>query len=218
MLEIKDLSFSYDNKQMILENVNMKFKEGRVIAIQGESGQGKSTLLAILAGLESNFDGQIILNDELINKGKLYQYNKDNISIIFQELNLIKYLDILDNIKQGCFIKNKVFEKDKMFDYLKMLNLDNLNLAKFPSTLSGGQQQRIAIIRALLSDTKIILADEPTASIDAKNADTIISEMKLLASKENKIVIVVTHDNLIAKQCDEVYLLENTKLVKQRKK
>ena len=215
MLEIKDLSFGYENNKIILDDINMEFVSGKVIAIQGESGQGKSTLLAILAGLEKGFEGRLILDGELINKGQLYDYNKKNISIIFQELNLIKYLDVYDNIKQGCLVKQKKFAKEKMVEYLSTLNLTDLNLKKYPATLSGGQQQRVAIIRALLSDTKIILADEPTASIDQKNADTIIGELKILACQEDKIVIVVTHDNHIAKQCDEIYVLENTKLHKQ---
>lgn len=215
MLEIKNLSFSYESDIMVLEDININFESGKVIAIQGESGQGKSTLLAILAGLEKSYTGEIVLDGQVINKNNLYKYNKENISMIFQELNLIKYLNIVDNIKQGCLVKQKAFNLDLMNDYIKRLNLEKLNLSKYPSALSGGQQQRVAIIRALLSDTKVILADEPTASIDSKNANAIINELKELACSEDKIIIVVTHDNGIAKQCDEILLLDNTKLIKQ---
>ncbi|MDL2211771.1 ATP-binding cassette domain-containing protein [Erysipelotrichaceae bacterium OttesenSCG-928-M19] len=215
MLEIRNLSFSYDKQTKILDDLNVQFNSGKVIAIQGESGQGKSTLLAILAGLEKDFEGQLVLDDEIINKAQLFKYSKENISMIFQELNLIKYLNLVDNIKQGCLIKGKAFSQEKMREYLEIVNLSDLDLNKYPATISGGQQQRIAIIRALLADTKIILADEPTASIDQKNADAIINELKELAKQEDKIVIVVTHDNYIAKQCNEIYYLNDTSLVKQ---
>lgn len=214
MLEIKNISFSYEQNNMILEDLSMSFEEGKVVAIQGESGQGKSTLLTILSGLETRYQGEIILDGQVINKSDLHKYNKENVGIIFQELNLINYLNLKDNLLQGCLVKNKPINLDKMNEYLQHFNVSDLDLNKYPSTLSGGQQQRIAIIRALLSDMKIILADEPTASIDSKNSSLIIEQLKDLAKKENKIVIVITHDNEIALECDEIYSLKNKKLLK----
>lgn len=214
MLEIKNISFSYEANNMILQDLDMSFNEGKVVAIQGESGEGKSTLLTILSGLESRFQGEIILDDKVINKSELHKYNKENIGIIFQELNLINYLNLQDNLLQGCLVKNKPIDTNKMKEYLDYFNLSDLDLNKYPTTLSGGQQQRIAIIRALLSDMKIILADEPTASIDSKNSNLIIEQLKELAKKESKIVIVITHDNEIASQCDEIYSLKNKKMLK----
>lgn len=216
MLEIRNMNFSYDAKNEILKDLNMSFNEGNVVAIQGESGEGKSTLLTILSGLESRYNGDIVLDDKIINKGDLHKYNKENVGIVFQELNLINYLNLKDNILQGCQVKNKQVDLEKMHAYLEHFNLSDLDLNKFPSTLSGGQQQRIAIIRALLSDMKIILADEPTASIDRKNSYKIINQLKELAKKEDKIVIVITHDNGIAKECDEIYNLKNKVMLKSK--
>lgn len=215
MLEIKNISFSYEESSPILNELNATFEEGKVIAIQGESGQGKSTLLSILAGLEKDYDGSIVLDDQQIKKNELHSYNKDNISIVFQELNLIKYLSLNDNLEQGCLVKGKVCSESLKKSYMDFFNLNDLNLKEYPAKISGGQQQRIAIIRALLSDTKVILADEPTASIDTMNSNTIIDVIKLVAQKTNKIVIIVTHDDHVADECDEVYLLKDTKLIKK---
>lgn len=214
MLEIKNMNFSYEENNKILENINISFNEGSVVAIQGESGQGKSTLLTILSGLESRYDGEIIYNDKIVSKNELHKYNKENVGIIFQELNLINYLNLKDNIFQGCLVKNKLIDVNKMHEYLDYFNLKDLDLNKYPTTLSGGQQQRIAIIRALMSDMKIILADEPTASIDRKNSNIIVNQLKDLAKKEDKIVIIITHDNEIAKKCDEIYSIKNRQILK----
>lgn len=214
MLEVKNLNFKYEKTKPILNNLNLQFESGKVIAIQGESGAGKSTLLAILSGLEKEYEGELVFNDKIIGKSDLHQYNKENVSIIFQDLNLIKYLNLKENIKQGCAVKGKKLDENRLNAYVDTLNLRDLDLEKYPLTLSGGQQQRIAIIRALLSNTKIILADEPTASIDSKNSKAIIEELKLLAQQEDKIIIVITHNNSIAMECHERYQLENGNMEK----
>lgn len=213
MLEIKNLTFSYDTNNQVLQDINAAFNEGEVIAIQGKSGQGKSTLLSILSGLENDFEGELIYQNQIINKKQLFDYNIKNISMIFQDLNLINYLSIKDNIKQGYIIKDKKVNEQDLQDYLKMFNLEELDINKMPSSLSGGQQQRIAIIRALLANTSIILADEPTSSVDKQNSTIIIDELKKLAKEQNKIVIIVTHDEAVAKMCDQTYLLDGGKLV-----
>ncbi|WP_423364175.1 ATP-binding cassette domain-containing protein [Mycoplasma sp. P36-A1] len=212
MLQIKDLSFSYDSNIKVLDNLNATFESGQVVAIQGKSGQGKSTLLTILAGLENNYSGELLFDNKVIEKKDLFEYNKENVSIIFQELNLIKYLSIDDNIKQGYLVKNKQYSAENLEKFIKKFDMDTINLGKMPATLSGGQQQRVAIIRALLSNTKIILADEPTSSVDSENSLNIIHELRKIAQEEDKIIIVVTHDDIVAKECDKTYLLNNNGL------
>lgn len=215
MLEIKDISFSYQKDKHILKNVNACFEQGKVIAVQGESGQGKSTLLTILSGLEKDYEGSIVLDGNIVDKKSLHNFNRESISIIFQDLNLLNYLNIEENLRQGCLVKQKECSDIMQKACLEFFSIQNLNLKDYPAKISGGQQQRVAIIRALLSDTKIILADEPTANIDAKNAKTIVQVIAQVAKQENKIVILVTHDDNIAKLCDETYFLRDKTLQKK---
>lgn len=212
MIKLENLSFSYDGINKVLEDINIEFHSKEVVAIQGTSGVGKSTLLAILAGQENNYQGNLIFNEQIIDHSKLFDYCKDNVSIIFQDLNLINYLNIKDNIVQSSLIRNKGYDENRIVDYIKLLNLNDISLTNYPSKLSGGQQQRIAIIRALLCDTKIILADEPTANIDKDNAKIIINQLKKLACEEDKIIIIVTHDDNIAQVCNHKYVLKDKHL------
>ncbi len=211
MLELKNVSFSYNEKK-ILDNINVTFEPRNVYAIKGESGSGKTTLLSILAGLDKRYTGKLVYNNQELLKSSFTKYNQNEISIIFQDNNLIHYLSILDNIKQSCIIKNKSLNSELLENYIAEFNLGKLDLKSYPKVLSGGEQQRIAIIRSLISDTKIILADEPTASLDKKNANIIFNNLKFLAKQENKIVIIVTHDNSVSNKCDVVYKIENKKL------
>ncbi|MDR1782388.1 MAG: ATP-binding cassette domain-containing protein [Bacilli bacterium] len=213
MLKLKDISFSYQNNVEIFDKLNIEFEENKTYAIQGVSGSGKTTLLNIIAGLDDSYKGEIIYQDQVIDKNKLQDYRKNRVSIIFQDNNLLNYLNIKDNIKQGCLIKNKAFDEALFNEYLTQFKLDNLNLNSYPSILSGGQQQRVAIIRSLLSKTDIILADEPTASVDEVTAMKIIEELKELSHNENKLVIIVTHQKDIANKCDYVYHLQDYNLV-----
>ncbi len=212
MLEIKNLSFSYDNNVRILDDLDVVFDRGQTYAIIGESGEGKSTLLSVLAGLDNRYEGIIKCEGSEIKKSKLKRFNQDEISIIFQDNNLLNYMSIIENIKQGCIVKKKPVNIEVLSKYLSDFNLKKLNVNAYPNILSGGQQQRIAIIRSLISNTSIILADEPTANLDKKNANIIIRQLQHLAKNENKIVIIVTHSNEIAKRCDVKYRLMDGKL------
>ena len=163
ILEIKNVTYGYkDAETKVLSSVNYSFEIGKFYAIIGKSGTGKSTLLSLLAGLDNPEEGEILFKDENIEKTGYTNHRKNNISLVFQNYNLIDYLTPLENIR---LVNNKASG-----DILNELGLDNQQIRRNVMKLSGGQQQRVAIGRALVSEAPIILADEPTGNLDEHTA------------------------------------------------
>lgn len=209
ILEIKNLTYSYkDSKEKVLVNVNESFKEGKFYAIIGKSGSGKSTLLSLLAGLDEPDSGKILFNGENIQETGYTNHRKNNISLVFQNYNLIDYLSPLENIR---LVNNQAQQ-----DILLELGLSEHQIKRNVIKLSGGQQQRVAIARALVSSAPVILADEPTGNLDENTASEIIEILKKLAKERNKCVIVVTHSKEVARAADIVFELKNKKLINKR--
>lgn len=205
ILEMKNVSYSYNNaKEKVLSSITQKFEQGKFYAIIGKSGTGKSTLLSLLAGLDSPTSGEIVFDGEDIKKTGYSAHRKNNISLVFQNYNLIEYLTPIENIR----LVNKMATSE----ILKELGLDEQQIKRNVLKLSGGQQQRVAIGRALVSSAPIILADEPTGNLDEQTAGEIIDVLKGLALERNKCVIVVTHSMAVAKAADIVLELKNRKL------
>ena len=210
ILEIKNVTYGYkDAETKVLSSVNYSFEIGKFYAIIGKSGTGKSTLLSLLAGLDKPEEGEILFKDENIEKTGYTNHRKNNISLVFQNYNLIDYLTPLENIR---LVNNKASG-----DILNELGLDNQQIRRNVMKLSGGQQQRVAIVRALVSEAPIILADEPTGNLDEHTAGEIIAILKKLAKERNKCVIVVTHSKEVARAADTVLELNNKKLKKVNK-
>lgn len=205
ILELNQVSYSYKNGKNVLKNINMKFERGKVYAILGTSGAGKSTLLALLAGLDEPNKGKILFEDTDIKLGGYGHYRKNNISLVFQNYNLIDYLTPLENIQ----IINPKASKQT----LETLGLKNEEIKRNVLQLSGGQQQRVAIARALVSDAPVILADEPTGNLDSDTEDEIVGILKSSAHNHGKCVIVVTHSKDMAKEADIVLRLKDGDLV-----
>ena len=209
ILEIKNLTYSYkDSREKVLANVNESFEEGRFYAIIGKSGSGKSTLLSLLAGLDEPDSGKILFNGENIQEAGYTNHRKNNISLVFQNYNLIDYLSPLENIR---LVNNQAQQ-----DILLELDLSEHQIKRNVMKLSGGQQQRVAIARALVSSAPVILADEPTGNLDENTASEIIEILKKLAKERNKCVIVVTHSKEVARAADIVFELKNKKLINKR--
>ena len=205
ILEIKNVSYSYANsKEKVLSGVNQKFELGKFYAIVGKSGAGKSTLLSLLAGLDKPQTGQILFKNEDIQKKGYSNHRKNNISLVFQNYNLIDYLSPIENIR----LVNKSADESILFE---------LGLKRNVMKLSGGQQQRVAIARALVSDAPIILADEPTGNLDSVTAGEIINILKTLAKDRDKCVIVVTHSKEVSDSADIILELSGKKLKKVNK-
>lgn len=210
ILEIKNASYYYgDSKDKILSSVNQKFELGKFYAIIGKSGAGKSTLLSLLAGLDKPKSGEIVFKGENIEDKGYNNHRKNNISLVFQNYNLIDYLSPLENIR---LVNIKADES-----ILLELGLDKTQTKRNVMKLSGGEQQRVAIARALVSEAPIILADEPTGNLDSVTAGEIIKLLKKLAKERDKCVIVVTHSNEVASAADIVLELSGKKLKKVNK-
>ena len=199
-------TFEHSNGAITLfNNFNINIKEGELVALVGPSGSGKSSLLHILALLDEPTYGKIILNN--IDTKKLTNFKKDemrrkNISIIFQDNNLLTDFTAVENVKMPLIIKGEnrqIISKkaEKILKDVKVLNRSN----HFPNQLSGGEQQRVAIARALISETNIILADEPTGNLDFKTSKEIFS-LFLKLKKLKKTIIFATHNRELANRAD----------------
>ena len=207
ILEIKNVTYNYSNSnELVLSKVNQKFEIGKFYAIIGKSGAGKSTLLSLLAGLDKPQKGQILFKGNDIEKDGYSNHRKNNISLVFQNYNLIDYLTPLENVR--------LVSKNAPETILFELGLDKSQINRNVMKLSGGQQQRVAIARALVSEAPIILADEPTGNLDADTAGEIIEILKKLAKERNKCVIVVTHSKDVANSADIILELRERKLKK----
>ena len=205
IMEIQKVRYSYDNKRNVLSGINMKLEEGKMYAILGQSGCGKTTLLSLLGGLDSPVDGQILYDGQDIEKLGLANHRKNNVAFIFQSYNLIDYLTPKENVALTAKLSPQPI--------LERVGLTEEECKRNVLKLSGGQQQRVAIARALASDTKVILADEPTGNLDEDTAAEIISILKECAHEMNKCVIIVTHSNDLAKQADTIFRVKKGKLI-----
>ena len=207
-IKVEKLSKNFINNKVVvnvLNNLNLNLETGKIIALVGPSGSGKSTLLHLLALLDKPTNGKITILGEPtqnITENKRNQLIRNHISIIFQNNNLLLDFTAVENVAMPLIIRNKNYKSSikEAESYLRKVNLGH-RLNHFPSDLSGGEQQRVAIARSLISDTKIILADEPTGNLDNKNSSEVLSYFLKLKQK-NKIVLIATHNREIAKKAD----------------
>ena len=206
ILSMENVNYSYEKmNKKVLRNVSVDFEEGTMYAIVGNSGEGKSTMLGILAGLDVPSSGKVKFNGEDITvKGYSYHRQKQ-ISLVFQNYNLIDYMTPIENLR----LVNPTANEDILLD----LGLSKDEITRNVMKLSGGQQQRVAIGRALVSDAPVILADEPTGNLDEKTARDIIALLKKIAHEDNKCVVVVTHSKKLAEEADQVLTLKKEDIV-----
>ena len=204
ILALNKVNYSYKNGKSVLSDVSMEFEKGKFYTILGVSGSGKSTLLSLLAGLDEPKSGAVLYNNEDIKIKGYEKHRKNNISLIFQNYNLIDYMTPLENLK----IVNPKADKSILND----LGLKDDEINRNVLQLSGGQQQRVAIARTLVADSPVILADEPTGNLDSGTEDEIIEILKTSAHKHGKCLIVVTHSKELAKKSDVILVLKNKKL------
>jgi ABC-type lipoprotein export system ATPase subunit len=219
MLKIKNTEKIFKiagKKKKIVDNVDLNVKQGEIIAITGESGCGKSTILNLISGLTAPDKGSIFLNNKKINYwfDFIPAFNRSRkIGLIFQTFRLIYEETVLSNILLSARIRGKL-NKNVL---LKIDNLlQKLGIQEYKKTkagfLSGGQKQRVTIARALVNDPQIILADEPTANLDKKTSIEIFKILENLAEKENRAIIIVTHKEHMLHRADKVFIMQNGKL------
>lgn len=208
ILEFCDLKYTYNGRQPVLRGISGKLEQGKMYAILGPSGCGKTTLLSLLGGLDSPGSGRILFREKDIAESGLMLHRRKHIAFIFQSYNLIDYLTPIENVA--------LTSKLPPLPILERLGLTKEEAKRSVLKLSGGQQQRVAIARAMASEAPVILADEPTGSLDEDTARDITEILKESAHKMNKCVVVVTHSGELARQADVVFRLKRGELKQER--
>jgi putative ABC transport system ATP-binding protein len=216
ILSIKNASYQYrdaEEDEYALRDVSFDFKRGRIYAIRGRSGTGKTTLLSLISGLERCTEGDIVFNGKSLKDINLDYYRSHDIGIVFQSYNLLPFMTASENIilsmdASGSKVTNK---KAKALELIKSVGLKKSYADRKVLKLSGGEQQRVAIARSLSYNPKMIVADEPTGNLDKQTEEEIIEIFKSLAHDEGKCVIIVTHSANVCSMVDEVYDLKKVK-------
>ena len=207
-IQLKNITKTYDGE--VLKGISLTICQGDYISITGRSGSGKTTLLKIIGLLEQPTEGEVIIDgikSADLWKDELADIRRQKIGFIFQDYFLLENLSALDNIllpgllekQEGSRVKSRAY---KLSQYLE---IEEKLLKKYPKELSGGEKQRIAIVRALMNDPDILLADEPTGNLDEKNQEKVQSILKRLHEKERKTILLVTHDMEFAKTSKKHY-------------
>jgi putative ABC transport system ATP-binding protein len=210
MIHIDNLHFSYSDGNFHLDISELSINKGESIAIIGPSGSGKTTLLNLICGISQPQRGDIFIDDLSINtqsEKALRQYRIAHIGMVFQSFELLEYLNVLDNILLPYRLdKTLRIEKDTVIrakDIAKTFGMED-KLQRYPSQLSQGEQQRVAIMRALITGAKLIIADEPTGNLDPVNTNLVADLLLNFVKKEGATLVTVTHDHIFAKRFDRV--------------
>ena len=214
IVELKQVSRVYksgDHEQKALDRVDLSLDEGKFVVILGPSGAGKSTLLNLLGGLDNPTDGTITVDGRdisTLNNNELAEYRAEKVGFVFQSYNLIPTLTVKENVALVKDISKNAFDPSEMIDRVGLS--DHLN--NFPSELSGGEQQRVSIARALAKNPKILLCDEPTGALDSDTGVMVLKLLLSMAREYGKTIIIVTHNQNIAKMADVVVRVKNGKI------
>ena len=223
LLEVKEIKKTYTtrfggNKVEALKNVNFTVEKGEFVAIMGESGSGKTTLLNILAALDTPTAGSVILEGRdfsVIKESEAAQFRRDNIGFVFQEFNLLDNFTIEDNIYLPLVLSGKKYAemKNRLTPIAERLGIKTL-LPKYPYEVSGGQKQRAAVARAIITDPRIILADEPTGALDSKATDELL---RLFTEINNagQTILMVTHSVKAASASSRVLFIKDGEVFHQ---
>jgi lipoprotein-releasing system ATP-binding protein len=220
ILEAKSISKSFHVpvEMEILKDISFQLEQGEFVSIMGKSGCGKSTLLYILSTMDSEYSGELFINEQLITGQKplvLSQIRNEKIGFVFQFHYLLSEFTVLENVMLPAKkLGKKSFEEIKhdAMTKLKLLDMED-QATKLTYRLSGGQKQRVAIARALINNPIIIMGDEPTGNLDSKNAETVFAIFKELSEKEKLSLLVVTHDEDFAKKTNRIIQMEDGKII-----
>ena len=214
-LHTKNIGYWYTNNpdDYLFKDVNLSFERGKIYAILGQSGSGKTTFLSLLAGLDSPKAGKIYLDDKDINKSGLSNYRKNTVSTIFQAYNLMTYMTARQNVQTALEITNTPVDNAKIDELFELVGIPKEMFDKPVLQLSGGQQQRVAIVRALATNHNVIIADEPTGNLDEEITQDIVNIFKDIAHQQNKTVIIVTHETAVAEETDVVFELKKKQFI-----
>lgn len=213
-IKVEDVSYSYQNKYQTIDavkHISCVFESGKLYALTGESGSGKSTFLALLAGLDSPGEGTIIVDDENLAEIDRDAYRRKSASVVYQAFHLFPLLTALENVMYPLELQgtSRKAARVKAIECLEEVGLGEKILQQYPKMMSGGEQQRVAIARAMASGGKILLADEPTGNLDSENEENIVGLLINLAHNKGYVVIVVTHNRSIADRADVCMIMKD---------
>ena len=216
LLKIDNVSYRYhdaDKEDYAIKNISYEFEKGKIYAIKGRSGTGKTTLLSLISGLERCTEGKIIFDNKDLKKINLDKYRSREIGIVFQSYNLLPFMSTIENKILSMDISEiKIKDKrQKALELMKQVGLKESYANRRVLKLSGGEQQRVAIARSLAYNPKMIVADEPTGNLDKETEKEILDIYKKLAHDENKCIIIVTHSSNVCQMVDIVYELKKVK-------
>lgn len=217
-LQANDVVYAYQNKYQTvraLNGVSADFIQGKMYAIIGASGSGKTTFLSLLAGLDVPSAGSITWNGESTTRIDRDNYRLEHVSVIYQNFNLFFHLTVLENTAYPLSVRKMAKREADILAREKLLSvgLKDEQFRRFPNMLSGGEQQRVAIARALAAGSEIILADEPTGNLDSENSRKIVEILQQSAHAEGRCVIIVTHDPAVAQAADVILHMQDGKLI-----
>lgn len=221
-LKIENLCKVYgkdENQVTALDHVSLTIKKGEFTAIIGSSGSGKSTLLHIIGGVDVPTSGKVLLDGQDVyaqNNEKLAIFRRRQVGLIYQFHNLIPTLNVVENITLPILMDKRKVNAERLNDLLELLGLKDRQ-THLPNQLSGGQQQRVSIGRALMNAPALMLADEPTGSLDSRNGHEIIKLLKLSNQKYHQTLLLVTHDENIALQADRIIGISDGKVVRDER-
>ena len=200
IIDIKKLTKTFidgDRKLNVLKDINLQIQKGSIVTIKGPSGSGKSTLLSIIGTLDSADSGDILINGKNIrDELNIDQLRNKNIGFVFQFHNLISELTLEENVCLPKMIANELVDKNEINELFEYFNLEN-RMNSFPNDLSGGEKQRVAVMRAIINNPSVIIADEPTGNLDQDNAQKITSLFQKLNTEKNLTIIIATHDESV---------------------
>lgn len=218
VVDIKDVSKIYENqsgKTRVLDKVNVSIRKGEFVGIVGDSGSGKTTLLNLVGGMDSVSEGSITVAGDVIsdfNERQRTLYRRNRVGFIFQDYNLINELTVYENIILPFQLKKKEINEKEIDQFLGVLRLREKKNA-FPMQLSGGEAQRAAVLRSLLSEPDIILADEPTGNLDSRNTQAVVKFLQHFSSQMGRTILFVTHNMELTKYCSRVIVVMDGKIM-----
>jgi putative ABC transport system ATP-binding protein len=205
VIELRDVKYVYQTRYQCVEalrGISFAFETGRLYAIMGSSGGGKTTLLSLMAGLDVPSAGSVLCEGVSTADIDLEQYRRERVAVIYQDFRLFPLLTAAENVMYPMELRGMKpsAAKKRAAELIQRVGLPQTVLDRFPAMLSGGEQQRVAVARALGMDTKILLADEPTGNLDSKNTEKLFSVLESLAHDDGYCVVIVTHDEELGKR------------------
>lgn len=220
VINVKKKFLDGSKEIVALKDTTFSVESGEFVAVIGPSGSGKSTFLTIIGGLQTPSEGRVLINNNKfseVDEQKRAKLRFEEIGFILQASNLIPFLSVENHLRLVNKVKREKFDQNTADKLLKQLDIDKLR-NKYPSDLSGGEKQRVAIARALYHNPSVILADEPTASLDTERAYEVVEILARETKEQNKATIMVTHDERLIGYCDKVYYMKDGQLTLDEEK